>query len=86
MRTYESGGVVEVIRGKQNAERALKELDSGQHSADRTEGWRYFCEKTELRAGMDPAKATHLREADLDIRESKGLKEVNASVGPRRAG
>jgi len=72
VRTYESGGVVEVVRGKQAAETALKTLGDCQPSADRTAGWRYFCEKTDLKAGMDPARATHLREADLDVRESKG--------------
>lgn len=72
VRTYESGGVVEVVRGKRSAETALKDLEAAQRSSDRTEGWRYFCEKTHLKAGTDPARATHLREADLDIRESNG--------------
>lgn len=75
VRTYESGGVVEVVRGKQRADAALKCLEDSQRSADHTEGWRYFCEKTNLKAGMDPARATHLREADLEIRESNGLRK-----------
>ena len=70
-RTYESAGVVAVVRGRENAETGLKEIRDGQGSADHTEGWRYFLERTGLKAGMDPAKATHIRQADLDIRECK---------------
>ena len=68
--TYESGGVVEVTRGRENADRALKALAEGQSSGDRQEGWRYFCEKTSLKVGMDPGQATQLRQAALELRES----------------
>ncbi len=71
IRTYESGGVVEVIKGRQKAEMALKKCEEWQSSTDRHDGWRYFLEKSGLKAGMDPAKATHLRETALEIRESR---------------
>jgi hypothetical protein len=74
-RTYQSAGVVEVIKGRQNAEAALKKLEACQASADHHEGWRYFCERTSLKAGMDPAEATHLRQRDLENRESKHSEE-----------
>ena len=71
VRTYESAGVVEVVKGMQDAETLLKKLETFQTSADRHEGWRYFCEKTDLKAGMDPAEATKRRQAVLEDRESK---------------
>jgi hypothetical protein len=75
IRTYRSAGVVQVLKGRQNAEKALRMLEDCQSSADHHEGWRYFCERTELKAGMDPAEATDLRQADLETRESKQGKE-----------
>ena len=76
VRTYRSAGVVEVVRGKQNAELAVKKFEEAQNSADRHEGWRYFFEKTEMKAGTDPAEATHLRQTELETRESKALSET----------
>jgi hypothetical protein len=70
-RTYESGGVMMVIRGRENAEATLKQFERSQGSEERNEGWRYFLEKTDLKAGMDPQKATSLRQARLEIRESQ---------------
>ena len=78
-RTYESAGVVEVVKGRHNAEAALKNFESSQSSADRHEGWRYFLEKTTLKAGTDPAEATELRQAELESRESKATQEGEAS-------
>jgi hypothetical protein len=75
IRTFRSDGVVEVVRGKQNAELALKKFEDFQSSSDRYEGWRYFFEKTDVRAGTDPAEATELRQANLELRESKALQE-----------
>lgn len=77
VRTYESAGVVEVIKGLQNAETAVKKFQAAQGSSDHHEGWRYFLEKTDLKAGLDPAKATHLRQADLEGRETKALHEAD---------
>ncbi len=73
VRTYESGGVVEVVKGRQNAEATMKEFEGGQASEDRQLGWRYFLEKTELLAGTDPAEATRHRQRELDLRESKAV-------------
>jgi len=75
IRTYRSAGVVEVIQGRLNAEKALRVLEGCQVSADHHEGWRYFFEKTDLKAGMDPAQATEIRQSDLENRESESGKE-----------
>ena len=75
VRTYESAGVVEVVKGRQNAESTLKNFESEQSSADRHEGWRYFLEKSTLKAGTDPAEATELRQAELESRETKAAQE-----------
>jgi hypothetical protein len=69
-RTYESGGVVAVIKGTNAAKGILKEFDSDQSEQHRMAGWRYFLEKTDLQPGMDPEKATRLRQARFDRRES----------------
>jgi len=88
VRTYLSGGVVEVIRGKENAELELKKLEEFQHPPDRHEGWRYFIERTDLKAGTDPTEATHRRQAALEVRESKALQETKPptihSTNPHR--
>ena len=75
VRTYESAGVVEVVKGRTNAESALKKFENDQSPSDRHEGWRYFLEKTTLKAGTDPAEATELRQAELESRESKATQE-----------
>jgi hypothetical protein len=72
-----------VVRNKQNAELALKKLETCQSSADRHEGWRYFLEKTDMKAGTDPAEATDVRQAKLELRESKALQETNPLFGTR---
>jgi hypothetical protein len=76
LRTYRSAGVIAVIRGKQNAELQLKKFEDSQDSSDRHEGWRYFIEKTDLKAGTDPAEATQHRQAELEGRELKALREI----------
>jgi hypothetical protein len=74
--------VVEVVKGRQNAESALKNFESSQSSSDRHEGWRYFLEKTSLKAGTDPAEATILRQTELENRESKAAQDgANSSAG-----
>jgi hypothetical protein len=70
-RTYDSGGVMAVIKGREAAEALLKQFERSQGSTDRDAGWRYFLEKTDLRAGMDPTEATKLRQARLELRESQ---------------
>ncbi|MGA2347915.1 MAG: hypothetical protein ABSF93_18030 [Candidatus Sulfotelmatobacter sp.] len=81
VRTYESAGVVEVVKGRTNAESTLKKFENNQSSADRHEGWRYFLEKSNLKAGTDPAEATELRQAELENRESKAAQEGGANGG-----
>lgn len=85
VRTYQSAGVVEVIKGKQNAEAALKKFEEAQGSSDRHEGWRYFLEKTAMKPGTDPAEATHRRQADLDNRETKAQLDNDALIDRQKA-
>ncbi len=80
VRTYRSDGVIEVVKGKQGAESVLKKLEAGQHSSDRHEGWRYFIEKTDQKAGTNPTEATDRRQAELEGRESKALQETKPPV------
>jgi hypothetical protein len=75
VRTYRSAGVVEVVRGKQTAESEVKKLEGIQDPSDRHEGWRYFIEKTDQKAGTDPTEATHRRQEALEVRESKAAQE-----------
>jgi hypothetical protein len=81
IRTYESAGVVLVLKGRLSAEATVKKFEDCQTSADRHEGWRYFIEKTDLKPGMDPAQATHRRQIDLELRESKALQETSVLFG-----
>jgi hypothetical protein len=76
IRTYRSAGVVAVVRGKQHAELEMKKFEDFQHPSDRHEGWRYFIERTDLKAGTDPTEATQYRQAELEGRESKALRET----------
>ena len=88
IRTYQSAGVLAVVRGKQTAESELKNFQDSQDSSDRHEGWRYFIEKTDLQAGTDPVEATRHRQAELEGRESKALREAKTpnflSPDPKR--
>ena len=83
IRTYVSGGVVQVIRGQQNATRAVAQFEGGQTSDDRHDGWRYFLEETELTPGMDPEQATRQRWREFDAREAKAMDQLNYE-SPRR--
>jgi hypothetical protein len=69
-RTYQPGGVVAVIKGIKVAERILKDFDSFQSEKSRRAGWGYFLEKTDLQPGMDPEKATKLRQVRFDLQEA----------------
>ena len=80
VRTYRSAGVIAVLRGKQNAESELKKFEDSQDSSDRHEGWRYFIEKTELKAGTDPAEATQHRQNELEGRESDAQQEQESKT------
>jgi hypothetical protein len=68
---------VEVIGGRHNAERTIKQFEGSQSSEDRQVGWRYFLEITTLKAGTDPVEATQRRQMDLENRESKALQQPN---------
>jgi hypothetical protein len=69
-----------VVKGKQNANAELKKLEDSQCPQDRHEGWRYFAEKTDLKVGTNPAQATDLRQADLELRESKALQDTDTVI------
>lgn len=69
-RTYQSGGVVAVVKDMESAQRTLNDFDWCQSEENRRAGWRYFLEKTNLRPGMDPEKATTLRQARFDLQET----------------
>ena len=81
VRTYESAGVVQIVKGRHNAELTLKNFEVEQSPADRHEGWRYFLEKSTLKAGTDPAEATELRQAELEQRESKATQDSEGNGG-----
>jgi len=71
-----------VVRGKSNAESEVKKFEDSQDSSDRHEGWRYFIERTEIKAGTDPAEATRHRQAELDARESEALQDTKPPILP----
>jgi hypothetical protein len=68
--TYQSGGVVAVIKGIEPARTTLNDFDGCQSEENRRAGWRYFLEKTDLSPGMDPEKATTLRQVRFDLQEA----------------
>jgi hypothetical protein len=70
-RTYQSGGVVAIIKGSEAAQRILNDFDWDQSEENRRAGWRYFLEETDLRPGMDPEKATTLRQVRSDLQETE---------------
>ncbi|HTS08195.1 MAG TPA: hypothetical protein VMP68_21670 [Candidatus Eisenbacteria bacterium] len=82
IRTYRSAGVVAVIGGKDQAELELKKFEDAQDSSDRHEGWRYLIDKTDLKAGTDPAEATLHRQAELEKRESKAMRDPESPDFP----
>jgi hypothetical protein len=70
-RTYQSGGVVAVIKGIEAAQRSLNDFDWCQSEEHRWAGWRYFLEETDPRPGMDLERATTLRQVRLDLQETE---------------
>jgi len=84
IRTYDSAGVVEVIKGRQNAEAAVRRFEQMQSSEDRQIGWRYLIvEESGLTPGMDPQQATQQRQMDLEKRESGAMTSVNSELWRR---
>ena len=82
VRTYQSDGVMAVVKGKRNAEVEMKKFEDSQEPSDRHEGWRYLIDETNLKPGTDPAEATRHRQAELDARESKALRETETPNFP----
>jgi hypothetical protein len=72
--------VLAVIKGRRNAESELKAFEDSQDSSDRHQGWRFFIEKTGLKAGTDPLEATQQRQAELEKRESKLLQDKTTPI------
>jgi hypothetical protein len=70
LRTYEPGGVMAIIKGRGKAEVTVQTFESGQSREDCLAGWGYFLETTDLEPGMDPQKATSVRQMRMDVRES----------------
>ena len=70
-KTYVSGGVVAIVKGAEGAQRTLNDFEWCQSQEDRSSGWRYFLEESDLQPGTDPAKATKLRQLQLDLHESQ---------------
>jgi hypothetical protein len=70
-KTYISGGVMAVVKGSDSAQRTLNDFEWCQTQEDRSSGWRYFLEESDLQPGTDPQKATRLRQLRLDLQESQ---------------
>ncbi|HYN14857.1 MAG TPA: hypothetical protein VES66_03600 [Terriglobales bacterium] len=60
-----------IIKGRGKAEVTVRHYESGQSREDCLAGWGYFLERTDLKPGMDPQKATSVRQMRMDIRESE---------------
>src|SRR5207245_10417510 len=67
-RTYESCGVMAVLKAHTAAEHLMGDYEFGQSEEDRYNGWRYFLEETDLAPGMNADEATELRAVRLDGR------------------
>ena len=70
-KSYQSGGVVAVVRGVESAQRTMNDFEWCQPQEDRSSGWCYFLEESDLQPGTEPAKATKLRQLRLDLQESQ---------------
>ena len=73
-----------MVKGKENAELKVKHFETGQSSEDRHAGWRYFVEKSDLKAGMDPTEATNLRQMNLEMRDSEAQPDSMSLNPPRQ--
>ena len=74
--------MVQVIKGKSNAEITVKQYEDGQASEDRHAGWRYFLEKSEIKPGTNPAEATIRRQEELETRERKAQDDIDSAAKP----
>jgi hypothetical protein len=57
----EPSRVVEIVRGRAAAERAVEKHDRRLTQAEREAGWGHFLQKTGLKPGTDPKLATRIR-------------------------
>jgi len=78
LRTYEPGGVMAIIKGRGRAEVTVQNFQSEQSRADCLAGWGYFLETTDLAPGMDPQKATSVRQTRMDVRETEAQDAILA--------
>jgi len=70
-RTFQSGGVVAVVRGRAAAQKLLLAFEGNQGEEESHAGWSYFLEETDLAPGMEADKATRVRQARLDRLDSR---------------
>ncbi len=68
--TYQPGVVVAVVKGLMVAQSTINDFEWSQSEEQRRAGWRYFLEETDLRPGIDPEKATTLRQVRFDLQEA----------------
>ena len=80
IRTFRSAGVLAVVKGRHKAESELKKFEDSQEYSDRLDGWRYFVEKSQVKPGTDPIEATQQRQAELEKRESKALRNTTTPI------
>jgi len=76
-KTYKSGGVMAVVKGIESAQRTLNDFEWCQSQEDRSSGWRYFLEESDLHPGTDPAKATKLRQFGSTCRSPRQRRPVS---------
>ena len=69
-----------VVKGRHKAESELKKFEDSQEYSDRLDGWRYFVEKSQVKPGTDPIEATQQRQAELEKRESKALRNTTTPI------
>lgn len=69
-----------IIKGRGKAEVTVQNFESEQSRADCLAGWGYFLETTDLEPGMDPQKATSVRQTRMDVCESNAQDASLAAV------
>ena len=69
-----------VVKGRHNEESELKKFEDSQQSSDRHDGCRYFVEKSQVNPGIDPIDAIQQRQAELEKRESKALRDTTTPI------
>jgi hypothetical protein len=80
IRTFPSAAVLAVVKGRHKAESELKKFEDSQEYSGRHDGCRYFVEKSQVKPGTDPIEATQQRQAELEKRESKALRDTTTPI------